>query len=89
MVEREFNLSYMDRMPAWNSLVSGKWWAEGGRDELSVEEGIAKTLGIKLGDALTYDVAGSRFTARVSNLRKVQWDSMKVNFFAIATLALP
>ena len=85
LVEREFNLSYMDRMPAWNSLVSGKWWAEGGRDELSVEEGIAKTLGIKLGDALTYDVAGSRFTAKVTSLRKVEWDSMKVNFFVITT----
>jgi len=53
--------------------------------ELSVEEGIAKTLGIRLGDELTYAVAGSRFTARVTSLRKVQWDSMKVNFFVIAT----
>jgi putative ABC transport system permease protein len=50
-----------------------------------VEEGIAKTLNIHLGDMLTYDVAGSSFTARVSNLRKVQWDSMKVNFFVITT----
>jgi len=55
------------------------------RKELSVEEGIANTLGIHLGDTLTYDVAGSRFTARVSSLRKVQWDSMRVNFFVIAT----
>ncbi len=55
------------------------------RKELSVEEGIAGRLGIRLGDELTYDVAGNRFTARVSNLRKVEWDSMKVNFFVIAT----
>lgn len=55
------------------------------RRELSVEEGIAERLGIHVGDELTYDVAGSRFTARVANLRKVQWDSMKVNFFVIAT----
>jgi putative ABC transport system permease protein len=85
LLEREFNLSYMDRMPAWNSLVSGMWWSEGDKDELSVEEGIAKTLGINLGDALTYDVAGSRFTAKVTSLRKVEWDSMKVNFFVITT----
>ncbi len=51
---------------------------------LSVEEGIAKTLGIHMGDTLTYDVAGSQFSARVVNLRKVQWDSMQVNFFVIA-----
>lgn len=85
LVEREFNLSYMEQMPAWNELVSGKWWGSNGAGELSVEEGIAKTLGIHLGDALTYDVAGSSFTANVTSLRKVQWDSMKVNFFVITT----
>ena len=53
--------------------------------ELSVEEGIADRLGIRLGDELAYDVAGSPFTARVTSLRSVQWDSMKVNFFVIAT----
>ena len=97
LVEREFNLSYTDKMPAWNTLVSGKWWDIRGQStgdrgqkleetaQLSVEEGLAKTLGIRLGDRLTYDVAGSRFTAEVANLRKVQWDSMKINFFVIAT----
>jgi putative ABC transport system permease protein len=95
LVEREFNLSYMEQMPSWNELVSGQWWTTptslmrrllgGSRGELSVEEGIAKTLGIHLGDTLTYDVAGKQFTARVTSLRKVQWDSMKVNFFVITT----
>lgn len=87
LVEREFNLSWAEQMPEWNELVSGSWWggSESGRTQLSVEEGIAERLGIRLGDELTYDVAGSRFTARVSNLRKVGWDSMKVNFFVIAT----
>ncbi len=85
LVEREFNLSYADKLPAWNELVSGRWWSSGSDAQLSVEEGIAKTLNIKLGDMLTYDVAGSRFSARVTNLRKVQWDSMRVNFFVIAT----
>jgi len=85
LLEREFNLSYMDQMPAWNELVNGSWWQEGETGQLSVEEGIAKTLGIHLGDKLSYDVAGSRFSARVTSLRKVQWDSMKVNFFVIAT----
>ncbi len=85
LVEREFNLSYMERMPEWNELASGVWWGSGGNGQLSVEEGIAGTLGIRLGDTLTYDVAGSRFSARVTNLRKVEWDSMRVNFFVIAT----
>lgn len=85
LVEREFNLSYMERMPEWNKLVGGKWWLPDANGELSVEEGIAETLGIHLGDTLTYDVAGSRFTARVTSLREVEWDSMRVNFFVIAT----
>ncbi|MCR4304205.1 MAG: FtsX-like permease family protein [Gallionella sp.] len=94
LVEREFNLSYMERMPEWNELVQGEWWQvrglrteDGGLNggELSVEEGIARTLGIYLGDMLTYDVGATPFTARVTSLRKVQWDSMRANFFVIAT----
>jgi len=85
LVEREFNLSWMEQMPAWNELTQGQWWSANANGQLSVEEGIAKTLGIQLGDTLTYDVAGSSFTAKVTSLRKVQWDSMKVNFFVIAT----
>jgi putative ABC transport system permease protein len=85
LVEREFNLSWMEQMPAWNELVQGKWWTANATGQLSVEEGIAKTLGIHLGDSLTYDVAGNSFTAKVTSLRKVQWDSMKVNFFVITT----
>ena len=51
--------------------------------QLSVEEGIANRLGIHVGDTLTYEVAGNRFSAKVVNLRKVQWDSMRVNFFVV------
>ncbi|MEP7262836.1 MAG: FtsX-like permease family protein, partial [Usitatibacter sp.] len=42
-------------------------------------------LGIKLGDALTFEVGGSRFTAPVTSLRKVNWDSFKPNFYVIAS----
>lgn len=47
-----------------------------------------KTLDLKLGDALTYEVAGQRFSARITNVRKLDWDSMKANFFVIATPAV-
>jgi len=57
---------------------------EGAIGQLSVEEDIAKMLDIRMGDTLTYDVAGSKFSAKVVNLRKVEWDSMQVNFFVIA-----
>lgn len=88
LVEREFNLSWAEKLPPDNRLVGGKWWARGGEGGLSVEEGIAGTLGIKLGDRLTYGVGGTAFTARVENLRKVDWDSFHVNFFVIASPGL-
>jgi putative ABC transport system permease protein len=82
LVEREFNLSFADQPPAHNSIVAGKWFAPGSL-EVSAEEGIAKTLGWKLGDELTFAVGGESFSARVTSLRKLRWDSMKVNFFVI------
>lgn len=87
LVEREFNLSYAERPPAHNQIVAGRWFAPGAR-ELSVEEGIAATLGWKLGDELEFAVGGQRFGARVTSLRKLRWDSMKINFFVIAPSAL-
>ena len=88
LAEREFNLSWSATVPAGNEVVSGKWWASGAPPQLSVEQGIANTLGIHIGDMLTYDVAGNRFTARVSNLRKLEWDTMHVNFFVVTTPGL-
>ena len=87
LIEREFNLSYMDAMPAHNELSAGAWYAPGAR-EVSVEEGIARTLGWKLGDELEFTVGGERFSARISSLRRLRWDSMRVNFFVVAPAAL-
>jgi putative ABC transport system permease protein len=83
--ERELNLSWAAQARADNKIVEGAFWKPGDREaQFSVEEGYAKTLGIKLGDTLGFDVAGSRFTAKVTSLRKVDWDSFKANFFVIA-----
>lgn len=87
LAEREFNLSWAEHLPKGNELVQGIWF-NGTEPALSVEEGIAKTLGLNLGDTLTYDVAGSQFSAKVVSLRKVQWDSMQVNFFVVASPGL-
>lgn len=57
-------------------------------NEISLEDGLAKTLDITVGDMLTYDIGGSEFTAKVINLRKVRWDSMQVNFFVITAPGL-
>ena len=85
LIEREFNLSWASEMSPDNLIVKGQWWGRGdtGKAVISVEEGIAKTVGIKVGDTLTYDVAGSPFTASVTSIRRVDWDSFRVNFFVV------
>jgi len=87
LVEREFNLSWAKALQSDNSIVAGRWWtsADATQPVLSVEEGIAKTLGIVVGDTLSYQIGGEMFSARVVNLRKVAWDSFHVNFFVIAS----
>ena len=69
-----------------NRIVAGRWWEPGGPDpdQFSVEEGLAKTLGIALGDRLTFWVSGHEVSARVTSLRQVQWDSFNVNFFVVS-----
>ena len=86
LIDREFNLSWAENMQTDNVIVAGRWFAasDAGKPLLSVEEGIAKSLGLKLGDDLTYDIGGSRLTAKISSLRTVDWDSFRVNFFVIA-----
>lgn len=90
LVEREFNLSYMALPPRHNAVIGGRWFGpqELAQGALSIEAGIAKTLNVGLGDRLTWSVAGETFSAPVTNVRKLDWDSMQVNFFVITTPAL-
>jgi putative ABC transport system permease protein len=81
--EREFNLSWMESLPPSNRVVAGHWWKPGESGGMSLEDGIAETLGIKLGDSLSWDIVGARVSAKVTSLRKVAWDSFRVNFFAL------
>ena len=86
LAEREFNLSWTDTLPEGNRTVAGSFWrtdARGADAGISMEEGIATTLGVKLGDRLTFDSGGIRVTAPITSLRKVDWDSFRVNFFAL------
>ena len=86
MVDREFNLSNSAVQPPHNEVVAGRWQAEE-KDAVSVEEGIAKTLNLKLGDSLTFDVGGIQTVSKITSLRKVDWGSMRANFFVIYTVS--
>lgn len=89
LVDREFNLSYAAQVPEHNPVVAGRWTPEEA-GAVSVEEGIAETLGLKLGDTLRFEVAGSTSEAKITSLRKVDWSSMRANFFVMYPVsALP
>jgi putative ABC transport system permease protein len=87
LIDREFNLSYTDRLPLGNRIVSGDW-IKGDAPQISMEAGIVKTLKLKMGDMLTFEVAGQQVTAPITSLRKLDWGSMRVNFFVIMPPAL-
>jgi len=85
LAEREFNLSWAATMQSDNRLLAGRWWTsqEHGKPYLSLEQGLAETLGVQLGDKLVFDIAGNLTTLTVTSLRKVEWDTMRANFFAV------
>ena len=82
LVDREFNLSNSAEPPAHNEVVAGRW-TPGEAGAVSVEEGLATTLGLKLGDTMRFDVGGMPQEGRITSLRKVDWASMHVNFFVM------
>jgi len=86
LVEREFNLSHSAAPPAHNLVVAGRWQPEEA-GAISIEEGLAETLGLRLGDQLTFDIAGIPVEARITSLRRVDWGSMRLNFFAMFPVA--
>ena len=88
LVDREFNLSYAAVLPEKNKVVAGAWHGDTAQAELSIESGIAKTLQLKLGDYLMFDVAGLPVKAKITSIRQLDWGSMRVNFFAILPPAL-
>ncbi len=82
LVEREFNLSHDAQLPGHNRISAGRWTVEEA-DAVSVEDGLAKTLGVGIGDRLAFDIAGTLREGRITSLRKVDWASMRVNFFVM------
>jgi len=81
-IQRELNLSWTAELPPDNEIVSGRW-SPRERSGVSVESRLAERLGIAVGDELTFSIAGEPLAARVTSLRKVQWESFHPNFYMI------
>ena len=86
LVDREFNLSHAAQQPSHNQVVAGRWTPDEA-GAISVEDGLANTLGLKLGDSLRFDIGGQLSEAKITSLRKVDWGSMRVNFFVMYPVA--
>ncbi|WP_372866800.1 ABC transporter permease [Pseudomonas sp.] len=85
-VRRDLSLTWSADLPEGNQLLAGDWWTPSTTDDLpgvSVESELAKSLKLKLGDRLRFNVGGLDRDARVSNLRQVDWNNFKPNFYMI------
>jgi putative ABC transport system permease protein len=84
-LEREQNLTWSGNLMDDNRLVAGRWWtpAESGRHWVSISTEYQEALRLKLGDTLTFDIAGETLSAEVVSIRKVRWDSFRPNFFLV------
>jgi putative ABC transport system permease protein len=82
LVDREFNISHSAKNPQHNVISDGRWTEEE-EGAISVEDGIAESLGLKLGDTLRFDIGGVQTESKITSLRKVDWGSMRANFFVM------
>src|SRR5690606_31821029 len=86
LADREFNLSVAERLPESNRMAHGRW-LDPAASELALEVDMAQSLGVNVGDTMSFDVAGRNVDVHVSGLREVRWDSFEVNFFALLSPA--
>ncbi|MBX9925310.1 MAG: FtsX-like permease family protein, partial [Hyphomicrobiaceae bacterium] len=78
-------LTFSETVPAGSTVVEGQWWATGytGEPLVSFEAGLARKLGLKVGDGVTVNVLGRNLSARIANLREIKWESLNLNFVLV------
>lgn len=84
-LEGDRGVTFADGLPNGSSLAEGEWWPKdyAGPPLVSLESDIAKGLRLKVGDTLTVNVLGRDVTARIANIRKVNWRSFAINFVLV------
>lgn len=87
-LNRALNLTWKDEPNPGNRVLAGSWWNPGdATPQLSIEQDMLDQMGLKLGDRLTYTLAGDEITATITSTRHVQWDSLRPNFFMVVNPA--
>jgi putative ABC transport system permease protein len=84
-LEREQNLTWVSDLMEDNQLIAGRWWtpADAGKPLVSISTEYQEALQLKLGDKLSFDIAGEPLTVEVASIRKIRWDSFRPNFFLV------
>ncbi|PCI53492.1 MAG: ABC transporter permease [Gammaproteobacteria bacterium] len=86
-VGRELNLTWREHLPKENTVVEGQWWQNDAtnvnKPQVSIEQTLAKRLGIQLGDSLTFQLGSEVISVPVTSIREVNWQSMQPNFYMI------
>jgi putative ABC transport system permease protein len=85
VLQSDRGITYTGEIPQGSRVVEGEWWGKdySGPPLLSFEKKLADGLGLKLGDDVTVNVLGRNITARISNLRAVDWQSLGINFVLV------
>jgi putative ABC transport system permease protein len=85
VLQSDRGITYTAEVPAGSRVVAGKWWGSDYRGPplVSFENKIAEGLGLKLGDPVTVNVLGRNVTARIANLRAVDWQNLGINFVLV------
>ena len=81
--QRELSLTWAQSIPEDNVITAGEVWPDNQPGLVSVEQKLAENLNIKVGDNLQFTIGSAQVSARVVNLRSLQWDTMKPNFYMV------
>jgi len=84
-LRREFRSTYRDTITESEHLVSGRWFSHRADTlgEVSLEQDVARELGVKMNDTITWNVQGVLIPTVVTSIREVKWQSFSPNFFAV------
>jgi putative ABC transport system permease protein len=84
-LEREQNLTWSAGLMEDNQVIAGHWWtaAEAGKPLVSISTEYQESLQLRLGDEMSFDIAGESLTVKVASIRKIRWDSFRPNFFLV------
>ena len=80
---RELSLTWATKLPEDNKITAGSWWTSAQAGQVSVEQKLAESLKIKLGDQLLFTVGSQQIEATVASIRALQWGTMKPNFYMV------